>query len=375
VAFAASVIGALRRFLPDFLREHPVMDRARHRAIWALTLCRTPTMGGHAHACAKCGTTHFAFHSCNHRSCPQCGQQDTADWVERELQKRVGAPYFMVTFTLPEELRALFFTPSAKAVYEAFFAAASTALSSTLANPRWVGAARCGFTMILHTWNRRLLFHPHIHTIVPGAFTDAQQRVFCVKHPKFLVPQPVLRKAFRACFQRQLDALRALPEHQSLPTPDPSVWSKDWGVHIQPFGDGKHIIQYLGTYVCRTAIADARILKVNDSTVTFSWKDRRNGDAKCQDTISGVEFTRRYLRHVLPSGLRAIRRYGYCHPSAKVLRQRVAFHTGVNLVLGPVDPPPERPGFVCSHCGQKLIPVERLLAAWKTGKDPPALTP
>jgi hypothetical protein len=88
----ATVIGALRRFLPDFLRVHPIGDRARRRAIWALTHCRTATMGGHVHACEKCGTTHFAFHSCNHRSCPQCGKQDTADWVERELAKRIGAP-------------------------------------------------------------------------------------------------------------------------------------------------------------------------------------------------------------------------------------------------------------------------------------------
>jgi hypothetical protein len=95
MAFAGTVIGALRRFLPDFLRVHPVGDRARRRAVWAITHCRTATMGGHVHACEKCGTTHFAFHSCNHRSCPQCGKQDTADWVERELAKRIGAPCFI----------------------------------------------------------------------------------------------------------------------------------------------------------------------------------------------------------------------------------------------------------------------------------------
>jgi hypothetical protein len=148
-------------------------------------------MGGHVHACEKCGTTHFAFHSCNHRSCPQCGKQDTAEWVERELAKRIGAPYFMVTFTLPQELRPLFFTPSAKAIHEVFFAAASEALSDALANPRWLGARRNGFTMILHTWNQRLHFHPHIHCIVPGAGFDREGRVVRVKSPGFLVPQPV----------------------------------------------------------------------------------------------------------------------------------------------------------------------------------------
>ena len=375
MAFAATVIGALRRFLPDFLREHPLGDRARRRAVWALTHCRTATMGGHVHACEKCGTTHFAFHSCNHRSCPQCGKQDTADWVERELGKRIGAPYFMVTFTLPQELRALFFTPSAKAIHEVFFAAASEALSATLANPRWLGARRSGFTMILHTWNQRLHFHPHIHCIVPGAGFDREGRVVRVKSPGFLVPQPVLRATFRHLFEQKLHALRQRPEQATLPGVEAAVWKKDWGVHLQPFGDGQRIIQYLGTYVCRTAISDARILAVSETTVTFSWKDRAHGNAKRTETISGVEFVSRYLRHVLPLGLRATRRYGYCHPAAKILRERLAFHTGIPLNLDAEEPPVPKPAPVCHCCKQEMAPLERILARWKMGRDPPQNTP
>jgi hypothetical protein len=375
MAFAGTVIGALLRFLPDFLRVHPVGDRARQRAVWALTHCRTATMGGHVHACEKCGATHFAFHSCNHRSCPQCGKQDTADWVERELGKRIGAPYFMVTFTLPQELRALFFTPSAKAIHEIFFAAASEALSATLANPRWLGARRSGFTMILHTWNQRLHFHPHIHCIVPGAGFDREGRVVRVKSPGFLVPQPVLRATFRHLFEQKLHALRQRPEQATLPGVEAAVWKKDWGVHLQPFGDGQRIIQYLGRYVCRTAISDARILAVSETTVTFSWKDRAHGNAKRTETISGVEFVTRYLRHVLPLGLRAIRRYGYCHPAAKILRERLAFHTGIPLNLDAEEPPVPKPAPVCHCCKQEMAPLERILARWKMGRDPPRNIP
>jgi len=375
VTFAASVIGALRRFLPDFLREHPLMDRARRRALWALTHCRTPAMGGHVHACEKCGTTHFAFHSCNHRSCPQCGKQDTANWVERELTKRIGAPYFMVTFTLPQELRGLFFTPASKHIYEVFFAAASQALSASLANPRWLGAHQSGFTMILHTWNQRLLFHPHIHCIVPGAGLSAAGRVVSVKSPAFLVPQPVLRTAFRRCFQEKLHALRQLPENASLPAVEPSVWEKDWGVHLQPFGDGKRIIQYLGIYVCRTAIADARMLAVSETSVTFSWKDRACANAKRTETLPGVEFVARYLRHVLPIGMRAIRRYGYCHPAAKTTRERIAFHTGIPLVLGANETPPPQTAPLCPTCKLEMRSIVRVLALWKIGRDPPQKTP
>jgi hypothetical protein len=375
MADAASVMGALRRFLPDFLRAHPVMDESRRRAVWALTHCRTAAMGGHVHVCEKCGTTHFAFHSCNHRSCPQCGKQDTAEWVERELGKRIGAPYFMVTFTLPQEFRPLFFTPSAKALYEVFFAGASEALSATLANPRWLGAQRCGFTMILHTWNQRLHFHPHIHCIVAGAGFDRDGRLARVKSPGFLVPQPVLRVAFRHHFAQRFHALRQGPGQASLPGVEPSVWEKDWGVHLQPFGDGKGIIQYLGRYVCRTAISDARMLRVGETTVTFAWKDRAHANAKRTETLSGVEFVSRYLRHVLPIGMRAIRRYGYCHPAAKIQRERLAFHSGLPLILGPEAPPTRACAPFCPCCKKEMMPITRLLALWRMGRDPPQKTP
>jgi hypothetical protein len=370
----ATVIGALRRFLPDYLRDHPEQGRARRRAVWALTRCRTAAMGGHLHACTKCGSTEFAYHSCNHRACPQCGKEATAQWVERELGKRIGAPYFMVTFTLPEQLRPLFFSPAARDLYELFFAAASGALSESLANPRWLGAHQSGFTMILHTWNQRLLFHPHIHCIVPGAGIDAEGHVVSVKSPGFLVPQPVLRSSFRHLFHQKFSQLITLEENSHLPPIDPSVWQKDWGVHLQSFGDGKRAIQYLGTYVCRTAIGDSRILSFDESTVTFSWKDRAHGDVRRVEGVAGVEFVSRYLRHVLPLSMRAIRRYGFCHPSAKNMRERIAFHTGcLLLLLGTPDPQPQKKQPLCPCCATPMIPLMRLLASWKCGRAPPAL--
>lgn len=377
---AAAVIDALRRFLPAHASEHHhAMGEARRRAVWAITHCRTAVMGGHLHACGSCATREFHFHSCNHRSCPQCGKDATAEWVERELGKRVGAPYFMVTFTLPEELRPLFFTPKTKEVYQLFFAAASSALSDTLANPKWLGAKTSGFTMILHTWNQRLHFHPHIHCIVPGAGIAENRRVVTVKEPNFLVPQPALRSVFRARFR---DGLAALDEHQSReakpftrPAIDPAVWQKDWGVHLQAFGSGENIIKYLGRYVCRTAIGDSRIVSVTDTHVSFRWKDRANGDATRIETLEGAEFAKRYLRHVLPRGLRAIRHYGFCHPAAKAKRERIAFHTGRPLLIGaPVAANPKPPHVVsCPCCGGPMKKLLRLLPAWSPSRAPPTL--
>ena len=368
---AAAVIDALRRFLPAHVREHRhAMGEAQRRAVWAVNHCRTAEMGGHLHACGACGKREFHFHSCNHRSCPQCGKGATADWVERQLGKRVGAPYFMVTFTLPEELRPLFFTAAAKEMYQLFLAAASCALSDTLANPKWLGAATSGFTMVLHTWNQRLHFHPHLHCIVPGAGIDAGGHVVAVKNANFLVPQPALRNVFRA---RLRDALAALRKEHDLPAVEPAVWHKDWGVHLQPFGSGGNIIKYLGRYVCRTAIGDSRIVSITDTHVSFRYKDRAKGDAPRVETITGAEFVARYLRHVLPRGLRAVRYHGYCHPAAHKNRERIAFHTGRPLLIGAAAITPPKPPHVvkCPCCDHPMTRLLRLLPVWRCARPPP----
>ena len=369
---AATVIEALRRFLPAHLREHRhAMGEAQKRAVWAITHCRTEEMGGHLYACA-CGKKEFHFHSCNHRSCPQCGKDATAQWVERELRKRVGAPYFMVTFTLPEELRKLFFTAQAKEIYQLFFKAASSSLTDTLANPRWLGAKTSGFTMVLHTWNQRLHFHPHIHCIVPGAGIAADGRVVTVRNENFLVPQPALRSIFRARFR---DGYAALAKDHPLPAIDPAVWQKDWGVNLRPFGTGENIIKYLGAYVCRTAIGDSRIISVSDTHVSFRWKDRAKGDAMRVETLEGAEFIKRYLRHVLPRGLRAVRYFGFCHPASKLKRERIAFHTGRVLYIGPANVAPAKPPHVvaCPCCGEPMKKIFQLLPAWNPSRAPPPL--
>lgn len=368
---AAAVIDALRRFLPAHVREHRhAMSEAQRRAVWAINHCRTAEMGGHLHACGKCATREFHFHSCNHRSCPQCGKDATAQWVERQLDKRVGSSYFMVTFTLPEELRPLFFTPVAAEIYQAFFSSAASALSDTLSNPRWLGAKTSGFISVLHTWNQRLHFHPHIHSIVPGAGMDAAGRVVTVKNPNFLVAQPALALLFRARFR---DALAGLAEKHPLPAIDPAVWQKDWGVNLKPFGSGENIIKYLGRYVCRTAIGDSRILAVTNSHVSFRWKDRANGDAQRVETLTGDEFVKRYLRHVLPRGLRAIRYHGFCHPAAHKKRERIAFHTGRPLLVGPPPPAKTKPPHTvaCPCCGEPMHKLLRLVPAWRSARPPP----
>jgi hypothetical protein len=354
-----TVIKALRRFLPRFLASKPALSAAVWSAVRAIKKCRTPALGGQVFGCKDCDETHFAWHSCNHKACPQCGRAATALWVERQLEKLTGAPYFMVTFTLPAELRDLFFGEPAREAFDMFFAAASRALAQTLANPQWLGAKVSGFTAALHTWNQLLLFHPHIHFIVPGVGLDARGNVCRVKYASFLFPPEVIRAAFKQAFHKELEKRKW--------EVDPAVWTKDWGVDIQACGNGAAAVKYLGAYVARTAIADSRIVEVDDTHVTFRWKDRANGGRMETEKLEGVEFVRRYLRHVLPSKMHSVRHYGFCHPAAKKNRERVRFLTGMPLVIQSQEPAREeaqaapKPGWPCPCCGleMQLIAIHR----------------
>jgi hypothetical protein len=359
----ATVLGALRRFLPDFLKTEPPLSPQQHRALWAITHCRTAALGGRTFVCPTCEHLHFAYHSCNHKACPQCGAQATQRWIRREMAKRINAPYFLVTFTLPAQLRGAFFGPLAKQAYDLFFTAVASALSEKLAADKGLRAPINGFTAILHTWNQRLEFHPHIHCLVPGAGLDAQGQPVRVKKPQHLVYLPHMQSAYRQ------HLYRLLKEHH-WPV-DPQVWRQDWGVHIQPVGSAISALKYLSTYVARTAITDARILKVTEQEVTFRWKDRAQHNLTRTLTLPGMEFVRRYLRHVLPRGLRSVRYYGFCHPTAKANRLRVQFHSGMPVDFGAtevaagLDPVPALSPR-CPQCGHALQPIH----SWPSARSP-----
>jgi len=314
-------------------------------------------MGAELYTCAKCGEKHFAYHSCNHKACPQCGKADTAKWVERELNKRVpGIPYYMVNFTLPAEFRPLFLGQDAKKAYDAFFTASSKALSRVLSNPKWLGASVNGFTGVLHTWNQQLLFHPHIHYVVPGAGLGFKGNGVVSKSDEFLIPVSTLRKAFVQCWKEQFKSLDWKI--------DSVVWRKTWGVYIKPFGSGENVIKYLGAYVCRTAIGDRRIQEILPDTIRFKWKDRSDGNKAKILTLEGGEFVARYMRHVLPLGMRSIRYYGFCHPAAAKKRERVhaacgkaGLRTGTEVETPLLIKPST--DYTCRKCGQPMEHTHR----------------
>lgn len=370
------------------MENPPKLSAEQRRAIWAITHCRTAVMGGRALGCKKCARIHFAWHSCNHKACPQCGGAETQRWVKRELNKRVEAPYFLVTFTLPSELRSCFFGPHAKEAYDLFFKASAQALAQRLAqDEKGMRATVSGFTAVLHTWNQKLQFHPHLHFLVPGAGLDAEGRAVRVKYPGFLVVLPPLQAAFRKEMKQELESKQWQV--------DPKVWDLDWGVHIRAAGSGIQAIQYLGTYVAKTAIKDARIIEVDEERVSFRWRDRSDQGRMKGMQIPGIEFARRYLKHVLPKKLRSVRYYGFCHPVAKANRMRVKIDTGMKIEFGAVScsrrraeadvldatqgPPRDLGGYGarcprCPACGGATVKLYRIEPGYRK-RGPPIARP
>jgi hypothetical protein len=253
-----------------------------------------------------------------------------------------------------------------------FFAASSQAPAEKLAAAKGLRAHISGFTAVLHTWNQRMEFHPHLHFLVPGAGLDVRGKVVRVRQADYLVHLPHLQAAFRQHMRRQFE-----PHGWQA---DPQVWIKDWGVHIQPAGSGAAALRYLGAYVARTAISNGRIFAVDERGVTFRWKDRSDHNRSKVMTLTGSEFVRRYLRHVLPSGLRSIRYYGFCHPAAKAKRERIQIHTAMPFELnsGPspdAAPPGAAPWPRCPICDSPMRLTGSILPPYRNlvrQRGPPA---
>ena len=209
--------------------------------------------------------------------------------MANQLDKLINAPYFMVTFTLPSELRAVM-RRHAEVLYNEFFAVSSRCLRDQLASHEdGLGAADSGFFGIMHTWTQLLRYHPHIHYIVPGIGVGEDGRLSRVAKADYLMPWEPLRDTFVTGFKTMLES------HDLLSACPPEVWAKDWRINIQAFGNGQNAVKYLGAYVRKTAIGNSRIKAIDPDkhTVTFSYLDRADEGVRKEKTLSGVEFISR----------------------------------------------------------------------------------
>jgi hypothetical protein len=335
----------LVRQAPAWLDGSRPITPAARRALHAIVRCRTPELGGRVYRCTRCDQHDYAYHSCHHRACPRCGGERTAAWTARQTERLLPVPYFLVTFTVPEEVRPIFAARS-EVLYDLFFAHAAQALQTAAAIPRQLGA-ELGFLGVLHTWGRQLQYHPHLHFIVPGGGLAPRHDAWRPsRRSDWLLPKAPVEAALRRGME---EALRHAAPDLHAQVPD-ACWRDGWYVHWQPAGSGEAVVKYLARYVGRTAISDERILAATDEAVTFAYTDSATQEPR-ECTLDAEEFMRRYLQHVLPPGQHRVRYFGWMHPSAQRRRLIVETLLAMPIVVHPkvAAPPPWH--LCCPHCG------------------------
>jgi hypothetical protein len=351
-----TVAEVLRRYGGEYLeRFGDTMPAEQRKVLHALRACRTGQLGTVFYACPSCGHTHAMGRSCGNRHCPSCQQHKTKAWLEKQTARLLPCPYFLVTFTLPAELRR-FVRAHQRVCYAALFEASSQALKLLAADPKYVGTSCPGFFGVLHTWGRTLEYHPHVHYVVPGGGLSADGSQWLPSRADFFVPVKALSKIFRAKFRDAL-ARAGLLDHV-----DPAVWRRDWVVHSQAVGDGRASLKYLAPYVFRVAISDRRILSCDDGKVTFSYR-QSGSNRRRKMTLEADEFIRRFLQHVLPRGLQKVRHYGFASPGAEqpfeLVQWLVTLHYGLLFLLLAREPLivcPSAP-LRCPSCGGPVVAV------------------
>ena len=304
-----------RRFAVDYQAVHGASMLASHRrAITDILACRTAALGGHLWRCDQCGAEVFAYHSCKNRSCPKCHTDQTERWLQARKLEMLPAPYFHVTITVPEELRAVL-RANQRDGYTLLMKAAAEAIIELARDPRFVGAT-VGVLAVLHTWTQQLLYHPHVHCLVSGGGVSQDGCYWLPARKSFLVPVKALarlvRGKLRAAFQKSRPDL-IVPE---------AAWSKEWIIHCTAWGEGEQaVLDYLARYVFRIAITNSRIVDLDAGGVTLRYKKRKSNRWRtCW--ITGEEFMRRFLQHVLPKGLHKVRYFGLWHPTKRDLAAR-----------------------------------------------------
>ena len=316
----------------DIFRDHGPAWRQKNaghislsqlKVMSAVEHCRSASLGGHVLRCHDCDRVQIAYNSCRNRHCPKCQGAVARRWLEARQADLLPVEYYHLVFTLPPQISAIAYYNKA-VVYTILFRAVAETLQTIAADPRHLGA-RIGMTLVLHTWGSAMTHHPHLHGIVPGGglSLDGQRWVAC--RPGFFLPVRVLSRLFRRVFLEALHSayhagqLQFFGEHQGLGEEMAfTEWlkplrSREWVVYAKrPFAGPAAVLAYLSRYTHRVAIANSRLISLDEQGVTFRWKDyRTKGRTRYKTmTLSADEFIRRFLLHVLPSGFHRIRHYG-----------------------------------------------------------------
>lgn len=323
-----------------------------HKALNAVCRCRTPDSGELFVQCPDCTHGEWKPLSCGHRNCPKCQNHEASLWIDRQQGKLLPVLYFMTTFTLPYELRSLAWYHQSR-VYSIFFSCVASTLKDFGLNSRHLGA-QIGMTMVLHTHNRKLDYHPHIHVVIPGGGVDQSRRQWKKNKGKYLFNKKALAKVFRARF------LAALNENK---LPIPKKLPGEWVVDCSRVGKGITALKYLSRYLYRGVVSEKNIVSNHNGRVTFRYTESCTGKIRYR-TLNGEDFLFLIIQHVLPKGFRRVRDYGFLHGNAKKLLALVQLVLRV-IITGAQQRP--RPVFKCPCCKTAMIILGFRQFAWESG--------
>src|SRR5579862_9438877 len=374
-----------------FLKRYGnVLSPGQRRVSRDIAACRTAVLGGHVEACDQCGHLRIAYNSCRNRHCPKCQATAAAQWMENRRTELLPVEYFHVVFTLPPAIGPIALQ-NPKEIYGILFKAAAETLQQIAADPKHLGA-EIGVLAVLHTWGQNLQHHPHVHCVVPGGglAPDGTRWIAC--RPGFFLPVRVLSRVFRGkflallrnafdrgrlSFHGMLSGLAAPAAFQSRLAATAKI---EWVVYAKPsWGGPEQVLKYLARYTHRVAISNRRLINMDGNKIRFHWKDYAHGGATKTMTLKAVEFLRRFLLHVLPSGFVRIRHYGLL--ANRVCREKLALCRAllrVDASAEPVSEPPEtlegEPAVRrCPVCGVGRIVVVEILRAIpvnRAGQEP-----
>ena len=345
-----SLAEVLRRHWPAYERKFGARLLPSHkRAVAALLSCHTPSLGGQLYRC-DCGRMHYAYHSCNHRACPQCGHANTEVWLEKRRRQLLPLPYYLVTFTVPEALRR-FIRSHPMLCYDALLRESAGALLDVAGSHKNL-RAHIGLLALLQTWTRDLRYHPHVHCLVPaGGLSEDGLRWARTRDADYFLPQQMLAARFRNRFKAALSTQPAL--FKQIPA---QVWRQCWVADVQKVGNGQALLKYLGAYIYRSAFSSQKIVADDGQSITFAWRDNRKRQRTTR--LKAEAFLHRYLQHVLPRGFQRVRHYGWLSPAARQRWERILALLDWKepaLKLAAQLPPPQ-----CPVCHQPMLLVARL---------------
>lgn len=323
----------VRRFAPEYSSRYGhVMMPSQQRALWDIAACCTKELGGKLYRCDDCSESFWIVYCCRNRACPKCHGKQTQQWLEKRQAELLPCDYFHAIATVPPELHDAF-RRHQKFMYGLLMRVSAEAVRELCANKRHLGALP-GILSVLHTWNGQLQFHPHAHMLITGGGISSDAEHWEPARNEFLVPVQALSAKIAKKFRDGLK--KEMPD--VFDTISADVWRREWVSFCKHYGYGNDaVLNYLSRYVFRTAITNARILTMNDTHVTFRYKDRST-DTWQTLRLPGVEFLRRFLQHVLPRGFHKCRYYGLWHSSRRHLSSRAWLLLMIENPIGATAP-------------------------------------